>query len=270
MVVLTAGLMTSCSSSHTSGAPSAHPTVTHSSLASASAAQQLTARANGMSTFVVPIPSGYDGVTYDATGDIDFWTDSGKGWQEAAERTYPHNLATQGYPGTCGGHVLQVTGMRLAGMPHATYIVCGQFAGDGSAWDVVFSDSQAGWQCFYPQGQSLASIASPTVNNAVYAASFSNGDVETAIDTGVFSSAFSSGFPLIQDWRWSGTGFALASDNSLTAQIEQGPTDSSIAALPATTPHLVHSASPLLAFQSLLQAHREQITKLASRSSQMP
>lgn len=96
---------------------------------------------------VVPVPGGYDAATYDQSGHVDFWQYI-KSWKEVARDTYPRNLSNTNTE-ICGGPRVTITGALLTGMRHATFIICGQFAGDGSGWDIV-SASACGAQQVCP------------------------------------------------------------------------------------------------------------------------
>jgi hypothetical protein len=177
-----------------------------------------------MASVVLPVPGGYEAVTYDQHGHIDFWDYAGL-WRLVAKQNYPRSLGV-GDANICGKPGIVVTGALLHGARHATYIVCGQFSGDGSGWDVVFTRTADGWRYVMPRGRDLVPTGfSATYFNSLFLyAHFADGRLVTGIDTGVFGSAFASAFPLAEEWRYSGTGFERAHDSSFTARAASAPT----------------------------------------------
>ncbi len=189
------------------------------------ARQQLASHAVGMAVTVVAVPGGYEGATYDQTSHIRFWSDVSGSWRVVGDRSYPQNLGDPQYENACGSHNVVVTAALLSGMQHPTYIVCGQFAADGTAYAAVFSDGRSGWAYLTVQGQQLlANGTSPSFEaGRFFMAHFANGMLETDDDTGVFSEAIGAGFPLVRDWRWSGDRFTLVHDSSFIAHSASVP-----------------------------------------------
>jgi len=189
------------------------------------AREELAARTPGLAYVIVVVPGGYEAASCDQRGDIDFWSDFGS-WREVAKSKYPLDDDALGDSAICGGRDVTVRGARLDDAEHATFIVCGAFSGDGSGWDVVFTEGPDGWRYLTPDEGGLMPVGENVdFSNSVFlSARFLDGRLETATDTGVFNSAFSSEFPLVQYWRWEGTDFALASSTNFTAKATAPPT----------------------------------------------
>src|SRR4030081_1772093 len=127
-VSLISGLAVSCSAGTTAAPP---PSL-------AKAQQQLFTHTNGMASVMVAVPGGYEAALYDQYGHISFWRDVGS-WQAEGRLMYPRDLGEGTNKAICGAPGVAVTGSLLPGAQHAAYIVCGQFSGDGSGWDVIFT-----------------------------------------------------------------------------------------------------------------------------------
>lgn len=100
-------------------------------------------------TAPVAVPGGYEAAAWDTTGRVTFWkwARSDRTWRQVGRSTYPELPATYGTPR------ITVTGALLKGMSHATFIVSGQFSGDGTGNFIAFTDGRLGWGTIAP-GQS--------------------------------------------------------------------------------------------------------------------
>jgi hypothetical protein len=106
---------------------------------------------------MIAVPGGYEAVAYDQRRHIDFWSDTGS-WRQAAERMYPQDYGAGDDGSICGGPGVTVAGVLLPGSQHATFIVCGGFTGDGSGWDVVFTEGSDDWRYLVLRSRKLVPL----------------------------------------------------------------------------------------------------------------
>ncbi|MDF3302480.1 hypothetical protein [Streptomyces tropicalis] len=137
-----------------------------------------------------------------------------------AQSTYPPD-AESGL-GVENARGVKVQAAVLPGMSDAVFIVTGPFTGDGSANAAVYGNGAAGWGMLMPDGGHRRLTSSGTGSNTIneglsFAVHFRDGFLETAENSGVFSTAFGSGFPIRRDWRWSKDHFVLDHDSIVTA-----------------------------------------------------
>jgi hypothetical protein len=100
----------------------------------------LTAQSNGQAHVLVAVPGGFEAATYDRVGGIQFWRSVGLAvdWTRTGGSRYPDEVDGRPYQ-------VAVSGARLRGMVHATFIVKGQFTADNSGLAVAYTTGLKGW-----------------------------------------------------------------------------------------------------------------------------
>ena len=120
-----------------SSSPSPTPTIP--SLAARTAA--LSHASGGLPSVIVGVPGGFEAMTWDQATHVGFWYDptTSTTWQPVGSSVYPWVAAIGGPPQA------SATGALLIGMQHATFIVTGNFSGDGSGNAVAYTTGANGW-----------------------------------------------------------------------------------------------------------------------------
>lgn len=88
---------------------------------------RLAALTPGQRHLLVAIPGGFEAISYDQSGHIGFWRNSGAAWLQVGASTYPYSSAI-GAPADAAA-----TGALLRDMQHATFIVTGVFTTTAAA-----------------------------------------------------------------------------------------------------------------------------------------
>ncbi|MET8079905.1 hypothetical protein [Streptomyces sp. NPDC005303] len=201
------------------------------------ARRQLAARQPSMSSLVVRSPGGFEAACYDQRGHLVFWRYSAGGWHQMAQSTYPPDSADG--PPSYDEHGVGVEGAVLPGMSDAVFIVTGPFSGDGTGNAVAFGNGPDGWGLLVQDGasrlRSSGTGSSSSDTGQYLSARFTGGLMETAVNSGAFSNAFGSGFPVRRQWRWSKDHLVLASDSVVTAATTSAPTGD-VPVLPSAAP----------------------------------
>lgn len=170
------------------------------------ARSQLLAKVPGQQAFVVSVPSGYDGITYDQRGHVGFWSDGSAGWQESAVGSYPYFAGAGERPS------VRATGALLSGMRHATFVLTGSFSEDGTGNAVGYTAGSSGWGVIVAQPSGNLAPASPNVdsrNSGVsYGLTLTGGRLETEDCPPNQALAMCGGSDTVKKlWRWTGTQF---------------------------------------------------------------
>ena len=217
-----AGIVVSTGGGNGAGARKGTPSVSL-----AVARRQLESREPSMTSVVVRSAGGFQAICYDQHGHLVFLRPTAGGWHEAAQSTYPPDSGDG--PPSYDEHGVHVRGALRPGMSDAVFIVTGPFSGDGTGNAVAYGNGPDGWGLLTQDGarrlrSSGTGAGSGTDTGLYFAARFTGGFLETAVDSGVFSSAFGSGFPIRRRWSWSEDHFALAGDSIVTASTATAPT----------------------------------------------
>jgi hypothetical protein len=129
-------------------------------------------------------------------------------------------------------------------MSDATFIVDGDFSGDGTANAVAFASGPDGFGVLTTRASgTLASTGqggvypapSGTSDPRTYEDEFQNGLLITEQNSGAFDEAFGAGFPIIWRWKWSGASFQMVGNNIVTARAATAPT-ATVAPMPSGAP----------------------------------
>lgn len=166
------------------------------------------AKVPGLQVDLVTVSSGYEAASWDQSGGIRFWTNTGRStaWQQVGSSRYP-------YASAIGAPHANVTGADLTGIRHATFIVRGFFTGDGSGNAVAFSDGLRGWGAIKAEpsgriGPSGAPIGSDQIGLS-FDFGFDNGMLVTKDCNPNYAFAECGGpTTIVKHWRWNGTDFA--------------------------------------------------------------
>lgn len=155
---------------------------------------------------LVAVPGGYEAATYDQRGHIRFWFDplSSLRWRQVGTSRYPY-VPQIGPPGA------QSDGRLLRNMRHATFIITGQFTGDGSGNAVAFTTGPRGWGAIKAEkdgniGPSGRPVGSDQIGLS-YGFAFSGGYLITAdcsLDRPISDCDTN---PIVKRWVWTGSDF---------------------------------------------------------------
>jgi hypothetical protein len=169
--------------------------------------QQLGRLSPGERQVLVAVPGAYEAVTYDQAGHLTFWRHAAT-WTTVGHSTYPHDS-------TFGPPSATVTGARLSGMKHATFIAEGYFSGDGSGNATAYTTGTKGWGAIKaesngnigPSGQGVGFSAIGLADEF----RFVGGLLMTAdcSAAGGPIAACSGQNRVIKYWRWAGSDFVL-------------------------------------------------------------
>ncbi len=200
------------SSPQTSTAPASSPAATTpaspTTTAPASRAQlaaRLAALTPGQRVVLVAIPGGYEAISYDQQAHVGFWKYTGSDWKRAATSTYPYSAAIGG-PAEAAA-----TGALLTGMHDATFIVTGNFTGDGSGNAVAYTTGARGWGAIKaePNGN-IGPSGRPVGTDAIglsFGFAFVAGRLQTK-DCPTNQPVAACGLnPVTKLWAWNGTDF---------------------------------------------------------------
>lgn len=208
----------------------------------AQATAELAQLTPGMQSDIVAVPAGYDAATWDQAGNIDFWQLIGAGgWTNLKRSTYP----------VLGTPDATVHGALLSNMTSATFIMDGQFSGDGTANALVYGPGSAGYGVLAGSGSTLTSTGQGLSEGDVsglgaaldFEALFQGDQLTTELNSGAFDNAFAAGFPTAWHWRWSGNNFQQVSNNIVTAQTATEPQLSDVPIPSASPPDGTYAVS---------------------------
>jgi hypothetical protein len=195
---------TPTASSPLPSSPSSTPTIP--SLAARTAA--LSHASGGLPSAIVAVPGGYEAMTWDQATHVGFWSDSisSTTWQRVGSSTYPWVPAIGGPPQA------EATGALLTGMQHATFIVTGNFSGDGSGNAVAYTTGANGWGVIKAEpngniGPSGQPVSADRIGLS-FGFKFVGGLLETQDCNPSFPIADCGGpTTIVKLWKWTGTDF---------------------------------------------------------------
>jgi hypothetical protein len=195
---------TSPSSSPPPSSPSPTPTVP--SLAERTAA--LSKASGGLPSSIIAVPGGFEAMTWDQATHVGFWSDaiSSTTWQRVGSSTYPWEPAIGGPPHAAA------TGALLTGMQHATFILTGNFSGDGSGNAVAYTTGPNGWGVIKAEpngniGPSGQPVSADRIGLS-FGFRFVGGLLETQDCNPSFPIADCGGpTTIVKLWRWTGIDF---------------------------------------------------------------
>jgi hypothetical protein len=167
---------------------------------------KLDAQTNGAASVLVRVPGGFQAASYDQRGNIHFWAESMSDttWREIGHSRYP-NVPQLGPP-----HA-SVRGALLRNMSDATFIVHGNFTGDGSGNAVAFSNGRRGWGAIKAQPNgNIAPSGRPVGANLIglgYDFAFKRGYLETKDCSPDRPLSECGAHPIVKYWVWRGGEF---------------------------------------------------------------
>jgi hypothetical protein len=162
--------------------------------------------ARGQHLVLVAVPGGYEAISYDQQAHIEFWKYTRTDWTRVATSSYP-------YPRTIGGPAeAKATGTLLRNMHDATFIVTGNFTGDGSGNAVAYTTGSRGWGAIKAEpGGNIGPSGEPVGNDRIglsYGFAFVGGHLQTE-DCPVDQPIANCGVhPVVKLWAWNGTDFS--------------------------------------------------------------
>jgi hypothetical protein len=201
------------SDSTVSGSPASTPprTATATPPAKPTRAQlaaRLAALTPGQRLVLVAITGGFEAVSYDQNAHLSFWKSTGTDWAHVGASTYP-------YSPTIGGPAdAQAIGTVLARMRDATFIVTGNFTGDGSGNAVAYTTGASGWGAIKaePNGR-IGPSGHPVGSDQIglsFGFAFVGGLLQTK-DCPLNQPVAACGAnPVVKLWVWNGTDFSRA------------------------------------------------------------
>lgn len=172
----------------------------------------------------VRVPSGaQEAASWDAKGNIWFWSNAGGTWQRIGSSRYPM------LPGG-NGDSTKVASTLLPGMTHAAYIADGVFTGDSSGNTIAFAANRDGkWGTVAPKAgdDALVPTGKPATDNTTPGiwrdARFTGGMIETTVGNPFMANANASAYPLITDWSWRSGEFVEYSSNAFLSKVVDAP-----------------------------------------------
>jgi hypothetical protein len=200
--------------SETSSPPSASASATSSTPAAvlpprpsrAELATRLATLTPGQQDVIVAVPAGYEAMSFDQSAHIAFWKYTSVDWTRAAASSYPYSSAVGG---PADAHAI---GTLLAGMRDATFIVTGNFSGDGSGNAVAYTTGALGWGAIKaePNGR-IGPSGQPVGSDKIglsYGFAFVGGRLETEDCPLNQPLADCGANPVVKTWAWNGTDFS--------------------------------------------------------------
>ena len=187
-----------------SSSPSPTPTIP--SLAARTAA--LSHASGGLPSVIVGVPGGFEAMTWDQATHVGFWYDptTSTTWQPVGSSVYPWVPAIGGPPQAAA------TGALLIGMQHATFIVTGNFSGDGSGNAVAYTTGANGWGVIKAEpngniGPSGQPVSADQIGLS-FGFKFVGGLLETQDCNPSFPIADCGGpTTIVKLWKWTGSDF---------------------------------------------------------------
>lgn len=186
--------------------PSVPPSSTPAAQTPAQRRQALEAQTNGEPNVMIRVPGGFEAATYDQSGGIQFWREpaSATSWSQIGTSSYP-------YVSQIGPPEASVQGALLRNMKNATFIVHGNFTGDGSGNAVAFTTGSKGWGVIKAEpngniGPSGQPVGSDQIGLS-YDFAFRSGYLETKdcpLDRPISDC---DTHPITKLWRWAGDDF---------------------------------------------------------------
>jgi hypothetical protein len=155
------------------------------------------------------VPGGFQAASWDQHGGIGFWSEavSDTTWRLMGDSRYP-DVAALGPPEATA------LGALLRNMDNATFIVHGNFTGDGSGNAVAFTTGPHGWGAIKAEtGGNIAPSGSPVGANLVglsYDFAFRNGYLETKDCPTNRPISDCDEHPVTKLWIWAGHEFVRA------------------------------------------------------------
>lgn len=148
-------------------------------------------------------------MTWDQSTHVGFWQDpiSSTSWQRVGGSVYPWVPPAIGGPPQA-----EATGALLTGMQHATFIVTGNFSGDGSGNAVAYTAGANGWGVIKAEangniGPSGESVSADRIGLS-FGFKFVGGLLETQDCNPSFPIAACGGpTTIVKLWKWTGTDF---------------------------------------------------------------
>jgi hypothetical protein len=155
---------------------------------------------------LVRVPGGYEAASYDQRGHIRFWFDpvSSERWQRIGTSRYP-------YVPQIGPPNARSDGELLRRMRHATFLITGEFTGDGSGNAVAFTTGARGWGVIKaePNGN-IGPSGRPVGRDQIglsYGFAFADGYLVTADCSPDRPIADCDTSPIVKRWVWTGSDF---------------------------------------------------------------
>jgi hypothetical protein len=187
-----------------SSTPSATPTIP--SLTARTAA--LSQASGGLPSAIVAVPGGFEAMTWDQSAHVSFWQDpiTSTTWQRVGDSSYPWMPAIGAPPQAAA------TGALLTGMQHATFIVTGNFSGDGSGNAVAYTTGVNGWGVIKAESNgNIGPSGQPVSADRIglsFGFKFVGGLLETQDCNPSFPIADCGGpTTIVKLWKWTGTDF---------------------------------------------------------------
>jgi hypothetical protein len=157
---------------------------------------------------IVAVPGGFEAMTWDQATHVGFWSDptSSTTWQLVGSSTYPWEPAIGGPPQAAA------TGALLTGMQHATFILTGNFSGDGSGNAVAYTTGANGWGVIKAEpngniGPSGQPVSADRIGLS-FGFRFVGGLLETQDCNPSFPIADCGGpTTIVKLWKWTGSDF---------------------------------------------------------------
>jgi hypothetical protein len=182
------------------------PTPTIPSLSERTAA--LSRASGGLPSAIVAVPAGFEAITWDQSTHVGFWQDptTSTTWQRVGESEYPWVPAIGSPPQATA------TGALLTGMQHATFVVTGNFSGDGSGNAVAYTTGANGWGVIKAEpngniGPSGQPVSADRIGLS-YGFGFVGGLLETKDCNPSFPIADCGGpTTILKLWTWTGADF---------------------------------------------------------------
>ncbi len=170
----------------------------------------------------VAVPGGLQAAVYDEAGHVVFWSKrlpAGR-WTRVGSSAYP--VLPTALP-----RVQRATGVVLAGMHSAVFVLHGAFTGDGGANYIAYGTGPHGWGQLLARGSTLVPTESyPTVAGSPGLAlhiQMTHGFLEISQAADVVTVAQSALLPVNRFYRWTGRHLTLHHDNVLDAAASRPP-----------------------------------------------
>jgi len=168
-------------------------------------ATRLATLAPGQRLVLVAVPGGYEAIGYDQHGHLGFWKYTHLDWTRVATSSYPYST-TIGAPAEAAA-----TGTVLNGMHDATFIVTGNFTGDGSGNAVAYTTGSRGWGAIKAEPDGNIGPSGQPIGSDKIGLSFGFGFVGGRLQTKDCPPnqpiAACGSNPVVKLWAWNGTDF---------------------------------------------------------------
>jgi hypothetical protein len=198
---------TPSSSEASTTAPTPTPSPTPQPITNSQREEVLVTTSGGQDVSVlVAVPGGYEAATYDQRGHVRFWFDpvSSLRWRLIGTSRYPY-VPQIGPPGA------ESDGRLLRYMRHATFIITGQFTGDGSGNAVAFTTGARGWGVIKAKKNgNIGPSGRPVGRDQIglsYGFAFSGGYLVTADCSLDRPISDCDTHPVVKRWVWTGSDF---------------------------------------------------------------